>query len=85
MMTWKAVCFALSKRMIGILYGSNEGTDTVVLKIEDDIQVRVIRLSTVAVINTYAYYQHWWLLLTEYSRVRRGCILCMAPNAAHSR
>mmetsp|Transcript_2685 Transcript_2685/g.9507 ORF Transcript_2685/g.9507 Transcript_2685/m.9507 type:complete len:1308 (+) Transcript_2685:68-3991(+) len=37
-LTWKVTCFALTKRSTAILYGSSEGTDCVIVKIDDSVQ-----------------------------------------------
>lgn len=37
-LTWKVTCFALTKRTAGILYGPAEGTDSVIIKIDESVQ-----------------------------------------------
>jgi hypothetical protein len=40
MMTWKVTCFALTKRTLAIIYGANEGSESVIIKMYE-ICVRV--------------------------------------------
>lgn len=37
-LTWKVTCFALTKRSTAILYGPTEGTDAVIVKIDESVQ-----------------------------------------------
>eukprot|EP01094_Clydonella_sp_ATCC50884_P020502 TRINITY_DN4270_c0_g1_i1.p1 TRINITY_DN4270_c0_g1~~TRINITY_DN4270_c0_g1_i1.p1 ORF type:complete len:1309 (-),score=500.74 TRINITY_DN4270_c0_g1_i1:354-4280(-) len=37
MMTWKVTCFALTKRTLSLIYGGTEGSDSIIIKIDESV------------------------------------------------